>query len=628
MLRLFPGTASREGKPPSPGNNAMKNTSEQRPTRAQLNTENARRYPAPPGSAENDLLLNVSAIAVDFSINYWTVFARQKRKCWPGCPTEALTAYSRTYTRTSDGKSATEDTFLKSDVENALKPLPKGIEENGPGHYRVNRDNHPEESRVTFQQACNDCGAMARETMKGFEEKGLIEFNAWESWTGLQGRYCTEEDLQALKAKLAEKATAQERDTPTGNQITIGAAATLLQPLWRKRYKNRRKLTRQRILHWHHKGCLYLCGYKISLEATGGQTTWCDKGDINLVAIALALPRGQYRKQVVDPDNPGKQKWITISGRTGVKAHQYRFDNARKENGLTLGRNGPGGIGLQGLPLDLAQSLENNLPEFNGVFPDGRVSLSKASDDSGLNRNFLKKSCIAKTPYLSNLKDRPDLQGTLPSVKQNPPAAKWHASSTRRQEHSVWMTDVMRLKASILEAEKVHPPAGCKDAAEICQLAKATNLEDKILVNFILKQGRDSGAIETWRCGKPIKHRGLKVRPQWFYKTDSALRYIREIDVVETGSDEDIAADESSADAKVRSASSLGGRPPNPMARARQKLVFEMRDERKPDGEFRFHYDEIRSKVKTDFGIELPDDKLNRDARRHAEREKLPFFPR
>jgi len=121
-----------------------------------------------------------------------------------------------------------------------------------------------------------------------------------------------------------------------------------------------------------------------------------------------------------------------------------RVDQGLIETGTminTLGR----GREKQGFDkVSILTELAKRSQKFDGVYPDGRVNLTKAAKDSGLTRSFLSKSVFRNCCYLKG-------GGTLPYLWQKPPAGSRH---TCKQEATVLPVDVTNLKRKIAEAHR------------------------------------------------------------------------------------------------------------------------------------------------------------------------------
>ena len=90
--------------------------------------------PALPGP-DGDVLLNLSAISVDFDVNYWTLWKRQQRG-WPSLGGGKLVRHSREWNDAVGASGGYEDYFLKSQVERALQE-PEAAD----GRYQLATDN-------------------------------------------------------------------------------------------------------------------------------------------------------------------------------------------------------------------------------------------------------------------------------------------------------------------------------------------------------------------------------------------------------------------------------------------------------------------------------------------------------
>jgi hypothetical protein len=463
-------------------------------SRAKLNEQNARRYPAPSGDA-SEALLNASAICVEFGRNFWTLQKYDKHH---------LTPHLQYFARPGQKPGLPEQTWLRSDVSAYLKTLERPEDDHG--RYVM-----PGGSvRFNYERVCKELGRphhpMARQTLAKLVEAGVITFEWWISpVTRRREQWCTQSALDEAKKKVRE-CKPEEREGPEGRQILLSAALKILQPKWLKRYRKRRKLRTQRITRWAEIGCSLLGGRQIKIYRQVGLPNWMLKSDFELLCRALDLPRGQY---LIDG--------VVCIGRTAAKEarlSQGRFKAAQERECRKLSHRGCNGKPRRVVPLASLDSLPPIDSPFNGVYHDGRVSLSKEAKRSGLSRNFLKK-CIISTSYLP--------EGKLPSVKQTPIHKRYHAWP----EHTVLPDDVDRLKAAIRQATEISAPCGWKDATDICDELEASSLGAVLFIGTQLKEGREASLISAWRPQKPIAVRGGGKRRPWFYEPREALDYIR-----------------------------------------------------------------------------------------------------
>jgi hypothetical protein len=469
--------------------------------RAELNRQNARRYPAAGLSdGPDDELLNISAVCVEFpDLNYWT-FHRHTKKL--------LTAHDRYYCRPNqNGDGRSEETFLKSDIIKLREP-PFVTAING----RYEMKDGP--VRISFMRAQEELGTrstpMARDTLNKLVTDGLIAFEWWTSPSSKsREQVCFESALSALKKELKERDKATEREGPDGAQILIREAIKKLQPNWRKRHRNG-KLKAARFSHWAKNGCNILGGEKITIY---NNATWMLKADFEKLNRAMSLGPGCY---LIDGIVYGGKDAAADKGVTERKMAQI---HEKSDKAKRLLHCGPNGQGRRVVPLEALSNPPADPPKFDGVYDDGRVNLTKAAHDSGLSRNFLKK-CIRNTTYLS--------EGKLRSKKQRRLGERFHGSG----EHTVLPGDLKRLRDGIGEATLRKAPNGFNIASEVLQkllqeIRQQSSLELEILCGALLKEGRENGHIAFWQPPQPISGRNGRTRRPWFYDLDDAIEYIR-----------------------------------------------------------------------------------------------------
>jgi DNA-binding MarR family transcriptional regulator len=168
--------------------------------RTHLNAANARYYPPPEGAAADDQLLNVSAICVEFRVNYWTFKKRQQRG-WPALSGGKLLTHMRQWGRPGEPGNRWEETYLRSEVSQVLaarKPDLKG------GRFLVDG-----EWRLTMLRVRRELGSGRRmlnqQTLDKLRRKGLLPFVPTRlPGTGVRPLTCSETALLAVKAARAQ----------------------------------------------------------------------------------------------------------------------------------------------------------------------------------------------------------------------------------------------------------------------------------------------------------------------------------------------------------------------------------------------------------------------------------------
>jgi hypothetical protein len=203
-------------------------------------------------------------------------------------------------------------------------------------------------------------------------------------------------------------------------------------------------------------------------------------------ALISAIKRDLHvdRKTVIRLFREGKVRRAKIRGVTGRGEEKYGYHLAW-----------------------LRAALETRGAPFDGVYSDGAMNMSKASDVSGVPVPRLNKHAQL---------------GWLKTTRRAPPCQR--GRKTGKGERAV----TPEALEEYLRARRQNgwPPGDWVSAPDLEEICGVRNKEELIYLGSLLRKGRESGQLEHHRPDWPILVRGGALRRVRLYRRGQALAYL------------------------------------------------------------------------------------------------------
>jgi hypothetical protein len=158
---------------------------------------------------------------------------------------------------------------------------------------------------------------------------------------------------------------------------------------------------------------------------------------------------------------------------------------------------------------DVEAYLQTRGVKFDGVYPDGRINLTRAARLCGIRRGQLNEYIRKKW---------------LHAIKQDPPRER----GRRRREWTVLPEELNAFKMQLVAARRgARRPGEWATARRIGELVNAQTIEEGARLRYLLRQGRVSGAVDAYKPELPVPVTNGRVFRAWLYDLRQAVEYIK-----------------------------------------------------------------------------------------------------